>query len=90
MPSTIFPNVIHSKNYLKVGKHLFPMVAEKENAARWKRTFRFGRPTSEILDKHVHPESRSGRSSKSLLCPVEQALLKYIADQKDRSLWKRD
>lgn len=41
------------------------MAAEKENAARWKRTFRFGRPW-EILDKHVQPESRSGHSSKSL------------------------
>lgn len=42
------------------------MVAEKEIAARWKRTFRFGRPTSEILHKHVPPESRTGHSSKSL------------------------
>ena len=66
LPSPIFRNVIHSKNYLKIVKHSSPMVAEKEIAARWKRTFRFGRPTSEILDKHVEPESRSGHSSKSL------------------------
>lgn len=42
------------------------MVAEKENAARWKRTFRFGRSTSEIRHKHVQSESRTGHSSKWL------------------------